>query len=149
MKLACIFASAAAALVLLTAAPQTGFTAQAAAAATPPPPPPPTEELIIRAPDVVRRPLPRQPGPGAQSPGLRNPEIISLTRAVSYADLDLGRPADVQELQRRIGTTARDICAELQRRFPRQNPEFVYSATDCVKKATDDGMETVRQLTAR
>jgi UrcA family protein len=136
-------------LVLLTAAPQTGFTAQAAAAAPPPPPPSAyvTEELIIRAPDVVRRPLPRS-GPGAPT-GLSNPEIISLTRAVSYSDLDLGRPGDVQELQRRIGTTARDICAELQRRYPRQNPEFVYSAADCVKKATDDGMETVRQLTGR
>ena len=151
MRLACIFASAASALVLLTASPQFGSSAQAAAPAAAPPPPPPsqsvTEELIIRAPDVVRRPLPRS-GPGAPT-GLRNPEIISLTRAVSYADLDLARPADVQEMQRRIGNTARDICQELQRRYPRQNSEFVYSATDCVQKATNDGLETLKQLTAK
>ena len=106
-----------------------------------------TQEVIIRAPDVVRRPLPRS-GPGAP-PGLTNPEIISLTRAVSYSDLDLAKASDVQELQRRIGNTARDVCQELTRRYPRQNAEYVYSATDCVRKATDDGLEVVRQLTAK
>lgn len=148
MRLACIFASAASALVLLTASPQFASSAQAAPA--PPPPPPPsaqvTEELIIRAPDVVRRPLPRS-GPGAPT-GLTNPEIISLTRAVSYSDLDLTRAPDVAEMRRRIGNTARDICQELTRRYPR-NSEYVYSANDCVKKATDDGLETLNQLTAK
>jgi UrcA family protein len=128
-----------------------GFAAPAAAAPAAPQAAPPsaqvTEELIIRAPDVVRRPLPRN-GPGTP-PGLTNPEIISLTRAVSYEDLDLSRASDVQEMQRRIGNTARDICQELTRRYPRQNAEYVYSANDCVKKATDDGLETLKQLTAR
>jgi UrcA family protein len=106
-----------------------------------------SEDVIIRAPDVVRRPLPGS-GPGAP-PGLTNPEIISLTGAASYSDLDLSKASDVQELQRRIGNTARFICQELTRRYPRQNGEYVYSANDCVKKATDDGLETLRQLTAR
>ena len=105
-----------------------------------------TDEIIIRAPDVVRRPLPR-PGPGAP-PGLTNPEIISLTRAVSYADLDLSKAADVSELEARVRNTARDVCLELARRYPRQGAQYTFADADCVKKATDDGMDTVKAITA-
>ena len=105
-----------------------------------------TEEVIIRAPDVVRRQLPRS-GPGTP-PGLTNPEIVSLTRAVSYSDLDLSKASDVTELETRVKNTARDVCQELNRRFPKANNQYVYANTDCVKKATDDGMEVVRQITA-
>lgn len=105
-----------------------------------------TDEIIIRAPNVVRRPVPRT-GPGAP-PGLTNSEIISLSSTVSYADLDFSRTADVTEMELRIRDTARDVCRELNRRYPRQSAQFVYANTDCVKKATDDGMEVLRQITA-
>ena len=48
-----------------------------------------SEQVIIHAPEIVRRNLPRN-GPGTP-PGLANPEIISLSRAVSYADLESGK----------------------------------------------------------
>jgi UrcA family protein len=147
MKLACNSTLAVGAFLCGFVSASSPAVAAAAAATAAPPSAQVTEELIIRAPDVVRRALPRS-GPGAP-PGLTNPEIISLTRAVSYSDLDLSRASDVQELQRRIGNTARDVCQELVRRYPRQNAEYVYSANDCVKKATDDGLETLKQLTAR
>lgn len=102
-----------------------------------------TEEIILRAPGVVRRPLPRS-GPNTP-PGLIDPEIISLTRAVNYSDLDLSNPAGMAALQTRIRNTARDICQELTRRFPRT--QYVYVDPDCVRKATDDGIETVRAIT--
>src|SRR5262245_25876459 len=60
----------------------------------------PGEEVIIRAPEIVLLPLPSS-GPGIP-PGLTNPEIISYTQPVSYADLDLSRPADVAELELRV-----------------------------------------------
>lgn len=103
-----------------------------------------TEEIILRAPDVVRRPLPRS-GPGAPT-GLMNPEVFSLTRAVNYSDLDLSRPADIREMERRIGSTARDICQELARRL-RQSGDYVSPANDCIRKATDDGIATLRTTT--
>jgi len=105
-----------------------------------------TEEVIIRAPDVVRRPLPRS-GPGSP-PGLTNPEIISLTRAVSYSDLNLSIASDVAELETRVRNTAREVCLELARRYPRNGAQYVFADTDCVKKATDDGMDTVKAITA-
>jgi UrcA family protein len=105
-----------------------------------------TDEIIIRAPNVVRRPLPRT-GPGTP-PGLANPEIISLSSTVSYADLDFSRAEDVIEMETRIRDTARDVCEELNRRYPRQSTQYVYTNTDCVRKATDDGLEVFRQITA-
>jgi UrcA family protein len=105
-----------------------------------------TDEIIIRAPNVVRRPLPST-GPGVP-PGLTNPEIISLSSTISYADLDFSRAADVTEMELRIRDTARDVCQELNRRYPRQSTQFVYANTDCIKKATDDGMDVLRQITA-
>src|SRR5262245_8682955 len=87
------------------------------------------EEIILRPPDVVRH---RLPSSGLRAPpGLMYPEIISLTRAVSYADLDLSRPGDVREMQRRVGNTARDICQELAQRFSRQSGGYVSSTNDC------------------
>ena len=105
-----------------------------------------TEQLIIRAPEIVRRPLPRN-GPGVP-PGLTNPEIISLTRAVSYSDLDLSKTSDVAELQTRIRNTARDVCQELVTRYPKANG-YVYANVDCVKKAVDDGLATVSLITGK
>ena len=108
---------------------------------------PTTEEIIIRAPEVVRRALPRT-GPGTP-PGLTNPEIISLTHAVSYSDLDLSKASDLAELETRVRNTARDVCQELSRRYPRTGGQYVYANLDCVKKATDDGMVTVRAISGK
>lgn len=104
-----------------------------------------SEEVIVRAPYVVRRePLARGGAPSSFS----NPELISLSRGVSYADLDLSQAQGVAELETRVRTTARDVCQELNSRYPRTGGQYVYANTDCVKKATDDGMEAVRQIAA-
>ena len=103
------------------------------------------EEVTIRAPYVVRR----EPAPRVGAPsGFRNPELISLSRVVSYADLDLSRASGIAELQTRVRNTARDVCQELNTRYPRTGGQYVYANTDCVKKATDDGMEAIEQVTA-
>ena len=103
------------------------------------------EEVIIRAPYVVRRePVARGGAPSSFS----NPELISLSRGVSYADLDLSKTQGVAELETRVRATARDVCQELNSRYPRTGGQYVYANTDCVKKATDDGMEAVKQIAA-
>ena len=43
---------------------------------------------------------------------------MSLQRRVPYRDLDLRSAAGVQELWRRIDSTANEICDELERQFP-------------------------------
>ena len=48
---------------------------------------------------------------------LRNQQI-SKSRAVSFADLDLTRPADRQTLRMRVADTAGDLCEELNEPGP-------------------------------
>jgi UrcA family protein len=103
------------------------------------------EQVIIQAPYVVRRePLPRAGAPT----GFRNPELISLSRGASYADLDLSRPSGAAELETRVRNTAKEVCQELNRQYPRTGGQYVYANTDCVKKATDDGLQVMRQVIA-
>jgi len=116
-----------------------------AIAQAPPPSYETSEQVIVRAPYVVRR----EPASRSAAPtGFKNPELISLSRAVSYADLDLSKPPGVAELQTRVRNTAIQVCQELNERYPKAGGQYVYANTDCVKKATDDGMGVVRQITA-
>src|SRR5262245_62084570 len=58
-----------------------------------------TEEVIVQSPYILRRgPAPR----GIAPPGLTNPELITLSRRVSYRDLDLSTPSGVAVLEARI-----------------------------------------------
>jgi UrcA family protein len=131
---------------LATASSPSVAQTDAAAGAPPPPSSQVTEEIIIRAPEVVRRPLPRS-GPGTP-PGLTNPEIISLTSAVRYADLDLSKAADVAELQQRVRDAAQELCRVLDLRYPKTGGQYIYANFDCYRKATDDGLAVVTQITA-
>ena len=134
-----MFVAMAASACGMTGASSTAF-AQAGGASSA------SEQVIIHAPEIIRRNLPRN-GPGTP-PGLLNPEIISLSRAVSYADLNLAKASDVTELETRVKDTARDICQELDRQFPKTGGQYVRANVDCVKKAVDDGLQVVKQVTA-
>ena len=70
-------------------------------------------------------------------------EEISLTRRVSFADLDLHRRADVNELERRVKLTAKAACDQLTRLYPLdQSP----SDRDCKADAVKGGMQQVEML---
>jgi UrcA family protein len=102
-----------------------------------------TEEIIVRGPYIVRR----EPLAARNRYGLTNPEIISVSRAVSYADIDLSKGPGANELEKRIRDTANDVCQELNRRYPRSGI-YIYVSTDCVKSATDDAMAVAKQVIA-
>jgi UrcA family protein len=101
------------------------------------------EEIIIHAPEMVVKRMPTDPRPLR----LQNAEVITGEKAVTFVDLDLSKPGDVMELQRRISDTARDICQELNRRYPRTRFQVVVDR-DCVKTATDEAMAVVKDLIA-
>lgn len=69
-------------------------------------------------------------------------EVISVSRPVSYADLDLSRTADVMRFRHRIRVAAKDVCAELDRRFPPEAFMPTPNNHDCV------GVTTRRALLA-
>jgi len=89
----------------------------------------PTEEITITAPRVVHEQVGRSPSTGAPI------ERISLTRQVDYSDLDLTKPADADELEKRVSDTAKEACKQLDSLYPLTPPD-----PTCIGKATDGGM---------
>jgi UrcA family protein len=93
----------------------------------------PIFELVVVAPRLVRREVDRT---NAGSPV----ELVSLTRRVSYADLDLKMHANVLELEKRIENVAKEACEQLAVVFPLSES----TTADCVDDAVDGAREQAR-----
>jgi len=52
------------------------------------------------------------------SRALASTQLLTVTRRVSYADLDLATKSGAQELEARVRSTARAICEKLDRKDP-------------------------------
>ena len=76
-------------------------------------------------------------------------EEVSLSYDVSFADLDLRDSADVRELEKRIGTAAKEICAQLEEMFPSGFPAKDDCTIRAVDKAMADARAVIDRLTAR
>ncbi len=66
-------------------------------------------------------------------------QIVSLTRHVSYADLDLSTYSGAKQLEGRVNEAANSLCDELERRSA-----LLHNSAErmtCVKGAVADGME--------
>lgn len=90
-------------------------------------------ELVVVAPRLVRHEVGRT---SSGSPV----ELISLSRRVSYADLDLKVHANVIELDKRIENIAKEACEQLATLFPLSES----STEDCVDDAIDGAMAQAR-----
>jgi len=86
------------------------------------------EEIV-----VVRAPIERRTVEPA-APGRPKTEVIELSRQVSFADLDLSRHKDVEQLRGRIQETAERTCERLNQMFP-VTREGVQGTARCVKRA--------------
>lgn len=64
---------------------------------------------------------------------------ISVEKSVSFSDLDLTKPADVNKMKARLRQAAKDSCKELNRRFPR-SIYVTLDDTNCVKNATHQSL---------
>ena len=127
----------AAALTLTGAA----FTAASAALAQPGAQPATAQEVTVFAPKVARH------VPSAASPFLGAPiEVVSLKRAVSYADLDLTRQAGVATFEQRIRGAAQTACADLEAAYPSNLYVPTPPDQNCVETATNRAMDTAKQV---
>jgi UrcA family protein len=101
-----------------------------------------TEQVTVAGPyTVTRQDIGRIAGTG----GWEEKEKLSVSKQVSYSDLDLSKPTDVDVLKDRVKHAARDVCRELSRRFP----ATIYIPVDsdnCVHDATKDGLTKVAEL---
>jgi UrcA family protein len=75
--------------------------------------------------------------------GELNPTEFSISRPVSFSDLDLSRDADYMELRDRVRETARDLCAELDARVPDLRGDRD-ADRECIRSATRNAMADVR-----
>lgn len=100
------------------------------------------EEITVVAPYQVQREV-VQPGASNRAPV----ELVSLTRHVSYADLDLTLHADVMELEQRVHDMAETACKQLTDTFPRVD-RHENDVPNCVEKAVADAMTQVDKAAA-
>ena len=70
---------------------------------------------------------------------------VVLRRGVTYADLDLSTDAGKATLETRIRETAADLCKELDKMYPLQDPK----KADCVHDAVKAGMAQAAKVEAK
>jgi UrcA family protein len=82
------------------------------------------EEIRVEAPAVNRKVT-------ARGPNGYTTEVIQLHRQVIYADLDLTKGSDIEELEKRLEMSAKEACEALKQLFPKgqKNAGDVYRCT--------------------
>jgi UrcA family protein len=96
------------------------------------------EEITVLAPRTIHREVVGHTAIGAPI------EQVSLSRRVSYYGLDLRRPSDMNELERRIKMTANEACDQLKQLYPLD--AATPSDQDCKTSAYNNGMEQVHMI---
>lgn len=106
----------------------------------------PSEEVIVTAPNLRFR---EENGSGARSLDLP-PEKVSLSKAVSYRDLDLTTWDGAGRLRDRVVRAAHHVCAQLRDAYPF---EQISTSNRCYRDAVDNALvradeaiATARQL---
>lgn len=98
----------------------------------------PIETITVTAPRVVQQTVTT-----GRSPTGTPVETTTISRAISFADLDLSKTKDAAELKMRVRNTAKDLCTELDKLYPLQPKD-----PDCVRKSTDRAMVQVNNAIA-
>jgi UrcA family protein len=103
---------------------------------------PALEEITIIAPHEVQRKEVGRSNLGAPV------EVISITRRISYAGMDLTKPANVSDLEKVIKDTANDSCKEIENQYPEAMYPTVPASQNCAKTATNDAMKQLNAAVA-
>lgn len=67
-------------------------------------------------------------------------DVLSISRHVSYADLDLATTAGSREMEARVRNTAKTLCEKLEQ----MDPLAGVVAQDCVRNTVNKGLADVR-----
>lgn len=106
---------------------------------------PVSEQVIVVAPYITHETQATMSGAGNK--GVY--DVHTLTKNVSYADLDLSRSSGANELVQRINDTAKESCDQLKAQF--RDPPHAPVTTDqeCIKTATGQAIEVANLLIDR
>lgn len=97
----------------------------------------PLEEIMVEASPIVKEPSKETPA----APGYYK---VLMSSRVTYADLDLAKPADVAKLEWRIKEAATVVCDKLGKAYPDSGP----NTKECAKRATDKAMTEAKKIIA-
>ncbi|HVW75184.1 MAG TPA: UrcA family protein [Rhizomicrobium sp.] len=98
---------------------------------------PASETIIVHPNDVIEKEQML-----GRIDGEVNPQAYTISRPVDFADLNLSRAADRDELHDRIYETASNLCAELDARVPGLSGDRD-ADRECVRDATRNAMRDV------
>jgi UrcA family protein len=96
------------------------------------------EEITVTVPWSVTKEVESRTSTGGKV------ELISLTRHVYYADLDLAKHADVMTLEKRVSDIAKDSCDQLAKMYPLSGP----NPPNCAEKAAASAKPQMDKLIA-
>jgi len=97
------------------------------------------EEVVVTAKPISQRKI-----VGTDVTG-RTTESVTLQRHVSFEDLDLSRPADVDKLRKRIEVNAEEVCKELDEVYPLLRWDSNDTRQDCIRRAVDSAKEGLEE----
>lgn len=103
------------------------------------------ETVTVYAPYVVKRQVVNSMMSKKSATGL---EMVSISRSVSFADLDLADPGQAKQLESRVDIAAHDACRELEKKFPKSQYRPVPEDQNCAGNAKAAAMIAVRALEA-
>jgi len=83
------------------------------------------------------------PMPGEQVIVHSRGQGMSVSREVSYADLDLTKPEDVERLKERTNRAAVQVCRELDHRNPWSMTDLFGAHMPCVRHAQQQALAQV------
>lgn len=104
----------------------------------------PNENVTVVAPYITHE---TQTNLGVGNRGVY--DVNSLTKEVSYSDLDLSKQADDDRFIQRINDTAKEACDELKAKYPDPPHAPVTDDKQCMKQATDQAMLIATSLISR
>lgn len=100
----------------------------------------PTEEITVYAPYIVQK---------ASSGPIRAPvTTVTMSRHVSYKELDLKTESGVEALEARVRQAADEICQELDHRYPKTIYVPISQDKNCAKNAAENGLVQVKAVVA-
>lgn len=98
----------------------------------------PVEEIVIEASPIAKESKAETASP---APGYYK---VAMSSRVSYADLDLAKPADFATLERRIKEAATVVCDKLGQAYPESGP----NTKECAKRAADKALAEATKVAA-
>ena len=83
------------------------------------------------------------PMPGEQITVHSRGQGMTVSREVNYADLDLTKPEDVEQLKARTNRAAVQVCRELDHRNPWSMTDLFGAHAPCVRNAQQQALAQV------